>query len=1333
MTASANNASALTALIPRRITTGNDWSSVRPGEGVILFADIAGFTRLTESARRMDGTRGIEELTAHINYILGSLVDAALTNRGDVLKFGGDAILVAFDSHGDERDAVERALGAATLMRRSIARHRHGSLRNVSLHLGLAHGRWSEFIAGARGGRREHFVWGKAIASAMSAADGSHQLPRIHCPATLLPKSTARRIERLSPGVYDIDCGRNKEYANCHAPEEFAGDVTSLWDLLPPELRDSDLIGQFDPARSAEHRRVATVFGFWKAPRQINDPGQCRALLHEITALLHSASQSAHGMWVRSDPSGDKQKVLVLFGATQSSTDDVNRALCFAEDLKLGFASLRRTFGSLRVSIGVATATVYTGFAGNERRREFTVMGDGVNLAARLAARAPGFSILTDQDTLNEASQFRFKSAGTLALKNVRKPTPVFRPAGTNAGASRDLGHDVVDHPGAMAECLRAWSAGQREIHLTAESGVDSRRFINQFRERIAVESADMKVIEFSASDHPSPGQGIHCLLEALDVRSPSRSDFDAARITRQMARSGSEAAAHEFIRRIGTISIRFPVVVLDHFERVSDFDRAVVRAVVSQVAARVVVIDRATAETPGSPPGKDAIHLGAVTRDELALIFSELLSPAIPSRGLVQLLHERSQGSSRVARTLLSHLIARGLVTQTRGKRPIWQLPNADAIDIPNGLRAHYLQSIDKLPADQRLVLRSIAVLGDAALLPAIGSLCVGLSTDDLTSCLAQLARLGLIQRNDDTPDGRMTITDPTCRQAVYETMSHQMRETLHRKAAEISRAARDIDPAVIGEHLFRARDPEASSWLIRAAARARKFWSLGRARLYLRWALLARHGIFKPEYAPICPPFPGLPDTKDSRLFESLADILRLEGQYRDAGKIHNWLARIAKDSAKPELSGHHRLMAARLDWYAGRYAKSGQQASSILRLARRVGSNSLAAQSAFLLGETCRRTGRTDAGLKALLEAETLADAAGDRQLLADTLNALGLLHWNCGRLTDAHTCFLRALNLFAKGGDSSRRGQVANNLGILHEELGQLPQAERYYERAFKVFDRTGVRRHRAYSLGNLANLYRHAARYERARAAYEEVDSELRAMGEAHAAAYTVGNLGDLSRDFGDLETARALYDATLQFAVKSGDEELRSECLARVASIHLIEGRPDLTRRLLRGAERSAKLAKSREFSLNALLLGIEVDLDRKTPTRLLEQLERVNKAAEQVELLYYKLWILYTRARLEKLSGTPAASQKLIRQGTLAAHRSGYKWWELRFAVEGIDSVFPRSFRGQCINRAEGIRREINSGIGDPAVQSRFNELALVRAIPTSDATVSADSASGR
>jgi hypothetical protein len=222
------------------------------------------------------------------------------------------------------------------------------------------------------------------------------------------------------------------------------------------------------------------------------------------------------------------------------------------------------------------------------------------------------------------------------------------------------------------------------------------------------------------------------------------------------------------------------------------------------------------------------------------------------------------------------------------------------------------------------------------------------------------------------------------------------------------------------------------------------------------------------------------------------------------------------------------------------------------------------------------------------------------------------------------------------------------------------------------------------------------------------------------MGEAHAAAYTVGNLGDLARDFGDLQTARHLYDTTLRFAQKAGDEELRAECLARLAHVHLLEGRTETIQRLIRNAIRSASAAKSREFALYAQLLAIEFELDHGITAATTKRLERVSQDAAQVGLLYYELWTHYVQSEIDQRMGLISASRRRIAAGMAKARRSGYAWWELRFAVEGSDPAFSKHFRRRCIERATALRDEILSGIGDPSVRMRFADLAVIRAIPS-------------
>ena len=56
-----------------------------------------------------------------------------------------------------------------------------------------------------------------------------------------------------------------------------------------------------------------------------------------------------------------------------------------------------------RVSIGVTTGTAFCGEIGSDARREYTVMGDTVNLAARLM-QASGGGILCDEATASRAS-----------------------------------------------------------------------------------------------------------------------------------------------------------------------------------------------------------------------------------------------------------------------------------------------------------------------------------------------------------------------------------------------------------------------------------------------------------------------------------------------------------------------------------------------------------------------------------------------------------------------------------------------------------------------------------------------------------------------------------------------------------------------------------------------------------------------------------------------------------------------------------------------------------------------------------------------------------------
>jgi len=81
-------------------------------------------------------------------------------------------------------------------------------------------------------------------------------------------------------------------------------------------------------------------------------------------------------------------------------SDDPARAV----SASLGMLSkLRSKPFELDVKIGITTGRVYCGIVGSDTRREYTVMGDTVNMSARLMANAQANSILVDETTYRRA------------------------------------------------------------------------------------------------------------------------------------------------------------------------------------------------------------------------------------------------------------------------------------------------------------------------------------------------------------------------------------------------------------------------------------------------------------------------------------------------------------------------------------------------------------------------------------------------------------------------------------------------------------------------------------------------------------------------------------------------------------------------------------------------------------------------------------------------------------------------------------------------------------------------------------------------------------------
>jgi adenylate cyclase len=117
--------------------------------------------------------------------------------------------------------------------------------------------------------------------------------------------------------------------------------------------------------------------------------------------------------------------------AGTAGTDDVTRALAAAEDMHAFVASnlprWREEYAfEVELGIGVASGEVLMGNLGSASRMEFTVIGDAVNVAARLEGLARPRQTLTTRDVTLACPGVAFTSLGEHALRGKQKPVEVF-------------------------------------------------------------------------------------------------------------------------------------------------------------------------------------------------------------------------------------------------------------------------------------------------------------------------------------------------------------------------------------------------------------------------------------------------------------------------------------------------------------------------------------------------------------------------------------------------------------------------------------------------------------------------------------------------------------------------------------------------------------------------------------------------------------------------------------------------------------------------------------------------------------------------------------------
>jgi adenylate cyclase len=274
--------------------------------------------------------------------------------------------------------------------------------------------------------------------------------------AVFLATMLSRPIFRLVEGTKAIAEGNFHVHVAVTSRDEI-GFLTESFNRMARSLREKEMIKRAftryvarevveeilkDPEKivlTGERREVTVVFcdirGFTPMTERLS-PDEVVALLNEFYNLMVETT-------FKYDGTLDKflgDAVMAVFGAPMAYPDHATRAVRTALAMRAGVEALsarRRAAGKepIAVGIGVSAGEAVAGTVGSEERMEYTVIGDSVNLAARLESNAKPGQILMSQRTYDKVrSLANVRALGPIKVKGKEEQVEVYELLGVNGG-----------------------------------------------------------------------------------------------------------------------------------------------------------------------------------------------------------------------------------------------------------------------------------------------------------------------------------------------------------------------------------------------------------------------------------------------------------------------------------------------------------------------------------------------------------------------------------------------------------------------------------------------------------------------------------------------------------------------------------------------------------------------------------------------------------------------------------------------------------------------------------------------------------------------------------
>ncbi|GIL31708.1 adenylate/guanylate cyclase domain-containing protein [Actinocatenispora comari] len=990
-------------------------------------------------------------------------------------------------------------------------------------------------------------------------------------------------------------------------------------------------------AAPATERRVVTIlFGDlsdFTAWSEDLDPERVSSVTDRVLAAFAGAVTTFGGHVDKLTGDG----IMAVFGAPVAHEDDPDRAVRAALAMQ---RAVRRVLDAeqgggvpLGLRVGLNTGQVVAGVQAN---LEYTVIGDAVNTAARLADAAQVGTVYAGSTTYHATRQrAAWRRLPPLRLKGKREPVETYELLGLRdaPGTRSGLG-DEAPFIGREPEAGRfdgrlneVIDRGQpRTLVMTAEAGVGKSRFAAEAGRRAAEHGARVLSVRCEAygerrrlapladlvrqaaglsREDGSPRGASRSTAQSRLYRLAAKQPGDAPRLpidlllallghgdlpNRMERPAGTSGDAGEAIPAavadlLNVLAAESPLVlVVDDVHDATSESLAALGAMISRLTGPVLVLLLGRPELTRTAgllsriPDAELAPLPALRGEDASRLLRAYLSGGSLSAADEGRLLATAQGNPFYLAELVTLLMERGRLVDDdepgEDGRVRWSLAAGSLGGrlLSRDLAAVLAARIDALSPTARTVLRDAAVVGDTVPLSSLSSLEPELSDADEDKAMDDLVARNMLRR---TGRDEFTFTTPLMREAAYAGIGKADLADRH------ARLARWAAQRVHSEGTYSPADGE----------------TLGDD------AFVAEHA----EKAVLLADEVGLRDDADARSVAPLgaAALSRMAGRALEDGEpgrtveLAGRAARVAGGTGGGSLPVADRLVRAQALLQLGRANDAREEAEQVAAGAI---SDVVRIDALLLAGDAYRTLGNREQARASWRAALQAAGSANLPQQRAATLCKLAMSDYLSGRFAEAEEQISDAYKVSQDAGDKRNQAWALQYLAWVTTSRGDFAGADGALGRAAKLFAELDDDTGRTWVRGTTAFGRMLAGRLT-------EADKLARAFlpfGERVGDTWAVGTLRSVaafaSAELGRLAEAERIAQRAYQDFELMGDDWGRGLALVARAMVARGAGQVDQAVELLTEAERFG------EKTSHPLLLGMSrtirgfCQLDRSDP-----------------------------------------------------------------------------------------------------------------------------------